>query len=270
MNHDRDIRALAGRELLLFGSAIALICFAAGRILGFGWGREIAPTLVALSFLFTALERVRRDPRGSAHYGVALGGLLMPVTEAADPATSQASPRSPDASDPPSAPSKKSPPSRPYAAMFLEAARESAYALRIALFTFPPFILAYALIHGASDSFSLDAIAISPLFILSQFLIIALTEEVFFRGYLQTRLGDLFPARRRILGASLSLPALFVQAAYFALIHFLVIPHPSRLSVFFPALLFGYMRERRGGVGAAIVYHALCNLLAEALHQGYA
>jgi len=39
--------------------------------------------------------------------------------------------------------------------------------------------------------------------------------------------------------------------------------------VFFPALLFGWLRSRTRGVGASIAFHALCNLLSEALGRGY-
>jgi hypothetical protein len=39
--------------------------------------------------------------------------------------------------------------------------------------------------------------------------------------------------------------------------------------VFFPALLFGWMREKRGGIGAAVWFHALCNVLSEVLARGY-
>lgn len=245
MNSEINAELGAKRELWIVCGVVALICFLAGRSLGLPWGAELAPTIVSLSFLFGALEMIRRDPRGSEAYGVALGGLLIPAA-------------SPGAPRP------------PLLQMMKAASKEIGYALFIALLTFPPFVLLYAHFTAPEGSFSFGAIALSPLFILSQFLIIALTEEVFFRGYLQTRLHDVFPKRRRVLGASLSLSALTIQSAYFALIHFIVIPHPSRLSVFFPALLFGYMRERRGGVGAAIVYHALSNLLAEALYQGYA
>ena len=35
------------------------------------------------------------------------------------------------------------------------------------------------------------------------------------------------------------------------------------------ALLFGLIRARRGGIGAALVFHALCNLLSEVLTRGW-
>jgi membrane protease YdiL (CAAX protease family) len=55
----------------------------------------------------------------------------------------------------------------------------------------------------------------------------------------------------------------------FAAIHFLVEPHPARLAVFFPALLFGWTRAWRGGIGAALVLHAMSNLYSEILARSW-
>ena len=48
-----------------------------------------------------------------------------------------------------------------------------------------------------------------------------------------------------------------------------VVLAPERLSLFFPVLLFGILREKRGGIGAAVWFHALSNLLSEVLTRGY-
>jgi uncharacterized protein len=100
---------------------------------------------------------------------------------------------------------------------------------------------------------------------LNQVLVIALPEELFFRGYLLGRLEALWPPRRRLGGAPVG-RALLVSAALFALGHFLVDFNPQRLTVFFPALLFGWMRVRTGSIVPGTAYHALCNLLADVLH----
>jgi membrane protease YdiL (CAAX protease family) len=39
--------------------------------------------------------------------------------------------------------------------------------------------------------------------------------------------------------------------------------------VFFPSLLFGWLRARTGGIGAGTAYHASCNLFASLLGRGY-
>jgi len=101
-----------------------------------------------------------------------------------------------------------------------------------------------------------------------QVLVIALPEEAFFRGYLQSELDALFVARRRFLGADVSL-AIPVAALVFAVGHVLTRPDPGRLAVFFPGLLFGYLRARTKGIGASVMLHALCNLLSSALAAGY-
>jgi len=103
---------------------------------------------------------------------------------------------------------------------------------------------------------------------LSQILVVAVPEEVFFRGYLLARFEERWPSRGRFLGAAVGWP-LLVTSALFALGHFLVDLQPARLAVFFPALAFGWMRSRSGSVAPGALFHALCNLLSEVLHQSF-
>ena len=97
---------------------------------------------------------------------------------------------------------------------------------------------------------------------------IALPEEAFYRGFLQTALDDVWKARRRVLGADLG-PGLLVSASLFAVGHLLTEVNPNRLAVFFPALVFGWLRVRTRGVGAGVAFHALCNLFAAYLARCY-
>ena len=60
-----------------------------------------------------------------------------------------------------------------------------------------------------------------------------------------------------------SLASLVLTSALFAAGHFLTIPHPQRLAVFFPSLLFGWMRRASGGVAAGVFYHAACNIVVD-------
>lgn len=101
-----------------------------------------------------------------------------------------------------------------------------------------------------------------------QLLVIALPEEAFYRGYLQSTLDRVWQPRFRVLGAELG-PGLFVTSALFALGHLCTEFNAARLAVFFPSLVFGYLRARTGGVGAGIVFHAFCNLFASYLAQSY-
>ncbi len=104
--------------------------------------------------------------------------------------------------------------------------------------------------------------------VLAQVLVIALPEEAFYRGYLQSRLDEAWPPTWNVLGARLG-PGLIVGAAIFALGHVVTVHLPTRLAVFFPALLFGWLRARTGGIGASMCFHALCNLYSQALGRGY-
>lgn len=101
-----------------------------------------------------------------------------------------------------------------------------------------------------------------------QILVIALPEEAFYRGYLQSSLDEVWKPRFRVLGAQLG-PGLLVSSALFALGHLCTEFNGARLAVFFPSLVFGFLRARTGGVGAGIVFHALCNLFASYLAQSY-
>ncbi len=105
--------------------------------------------------------------------------------------------------------------------------------------------------------------------LLGQLLVIALPEEAFFRGALQSELDRVLARRVRIAGLPLTVGNVVVSAG-FAVGHLLTIPSPSRLAVFFPSLLFGALRTRTGGIGAGLVLHALCNLLSAAVLRGYA
>jgi membrane protease YdiL (CAAX protease family) len=87
---------------------------------------------------------------------------------------------------------------------------------------------------------------------------VALSEEYFYRGYITLRLEERWPPRARVLGAPMGLAAL-LAAALFALGHLLE-PAPWRLAVFFPALLFAWLRARTGTVIGAALCHWLCNV----------
>jgi membrane protease YdiL (CAAX protease family) len=103
--------------------------------------------------------------------------------------------------------------------------------------------------------------------VVDQLLVVALPEEFFYRGYVQTRLRDAWPKGRTFLGARLG-PAFWLTAVLFALGH-LAIFEVWRLAVFFPALLFGWMRERTGTVLGATLLHAASNLFMRVLESSF-
>lgn len=231
------------RVYLATAAITALVTYAPSALT-----RDYGHLILAAAFLGTALYRARREGVPAAHYGIDLNGVLESRTlpdgshEALTHALLRALP---------------------------SAARELGFALVCAALIFPPFVLGFRLWHDVQHGFTLHLPRSFADFALGQLVVVALPEEALFRGYFQTRLSALWPAQQRILGAMVSLPALSCQAALFALLHFLVGFAPGRLAVFFPGLMFGWMRAKRGGIGAAIWFHALCNLLSEVLIRGY-
>jgi membrane protease YdiL (CAAX protease family) len=236
-------RRAVARELVLSYLAVAVVTWTVTHVPGEG-AQHVGQLLLSGLFLFGALALARRDPRGPAHYGIDLGGVLEPR-----------------------APGQTMGQALWHGLPSL--GRELGFALATAAVVFPPFVAAFALWHGVRHPFTWQPPSHPLDFVLGQLLVVGLPEEALFRGYYQTRLADLFPARRRVAGAGLSAPALVLQAALFAWLHFLVGFAPARLAVFFPGLLFGYIRARRGGIGASIWFHALSNVLSELLTRGW-
>ena len=97
--------------------------------------------------------------------------------------------------------------------------------------------------------------------VVDQVFVTALPEEFFYRGWLQARLKRVWPGGAHIAGVVVG-PAFVLTAALFAVGH-LAIFQASRLLVFFPALLFGWLRERTGTVVGSTLFHAGCNILAQ-------
>jgi hypothetical protein len=93
-----------------------------------------------------------------------------------------------------------------------------------------------------------------------QLVVIALPEELFFRGYVQGRLEEAWPPTRNLLGARVGV-AWIVTAALFGLGHFLVTFEPQMLTRFFPGLVFGWMFARTRSILPGTIFHAACNLI---------
>jgi membrane protease YdiL (CAAX protease family) len=91
-----------------------------------------------------------------------------------------------------------------------------------------------------------------------ELLVVAVPEEVFFRGYLQTRWNHALGTPWRLAGAQIG-PGILVQGAIFAACH-LATGDWTRLRVFFFALLAGWLRDRSGSILGPAVYHAVANV----------
>jgi hypothetical protein len=101
-------------------------------------------------------------------------------------------------------------------------------------------------------------------FCIVQWLVVALPEELFFRGFLLRLLEARFPPKRRIMGGGVGL-ALVLSAAAFAIVHLPKEGDPRALAVFVPGLLFGWMRSATGSILAGTVTHGASNILIRIL-----
>jgi membrane protease YdiL (CAAX protease family) len=200
--------------------------------------KTYAGTLIGLTFLVVTYAAVlRHDADVIRRHGLALGGLLEP--EPIDPRR-----------------------------LLRDTLRALAWAFGLALVVFPPFWLGWLRFWKPESAFAAADFAVIRDDALPQLLAIALPEEAFYRGYLQSALDDAWPARVRVLGAEVG-PAILVTSALFALGHVATEFHPNRLGVFFPSLLFGWLRARTGGIGACVLFHAFCNLFADYIAKSY-
>jgi uncharacterized protein len=209
--------------------------------------------VVGMLFLVTALRCAERLPGGAAHYGLALAGVL--------------------ADEPGRATSN----SRSLVTDLLQVLRsglprffsELGVALAVCAVVFPVFVVGFYFWHAPKHPFVWAADPDLVEYALTQVIVVGLPEEALFRGYLEGRLEDAWPEKVRVLGVPLGLRAWLVQALLFAVLHFIVDYNPARLAVFFPALLFGWVRSLRKGIGAAVFVHAACNVLSDTLMRGF-
>jgi membrane protease YdiL (CAAX protease family) len=167
--------------------------------------------------------------------------------------------------------------------------RSLAFALAVLAIIFPIFLIGFHAFYTATCAWGLDAVAPPALcaryggldalaqprapagFLMAAFaqiIVVALPEELFFRGYLLHRLETALPPRKRFLGGGVG-SALLLSALLFALGHVLVDGDPRRLAVFFPGLLFGWLRSATGSILAGTIVHAAANLYIDALHRTF-
>lgn len=97
---------------------------------------------------------------------------------------------------------------------------------------------------------------------------VAIPEEFFYRGYVQTRLDEVFRPRWRILGADLGWGWL-ITCVIFAFGHSIVIFQWWHVAIIIPSLAFGWLRARTGGVLAGALFHAWCNVTVSLLDHLY-
>lgn len=111
----------------------------------------------------------------------------------------------------------------------------------------------YGLYSGKSLTFN----KLSYSFILIQLLLVAFPEEIFFRGYLQQKLGN-------------TVKGVIAVSLLFALAHFVTLCLGSghgmsvcsqAVLTFFPSLVMGYLYMSTGTLWASIIFHFLANIV---------
>jgi membrane protease YdiL (CAAX protease family) len=207
--------------------------------LSHGLPADWAGTAVGIAFLWTSHWLVLRDEETLRvrHYGVAFGGLFEPIPV-------------------------------DLRRIVRETSVALVNALAVAASVFPPFFLGFVLWWKPAQGFHPAPIGVVFDDVLGQLLMVALPEETFYRGFVQTALDDVWKRRWRCFGGHLSW-GIIVSSAIFALGHLLTEFNVTRLAVFFPSLLFGWMRTRTRGVGAGIFFHAFCNLYSAYLGRSF-
>lgn len=104
--------------------------------------------------------------------------------------------------------------------------------------------------------------------IIDQLFLVAIPEEIFFRGWFQTRMNQCFAGRWNIFGVQLGW-SWILTALIFATAHSVIYYQWWHFAIFFPALLFGWLRERTGTITASALWHCLGNITVYWIGMSY-
>jgi membrane protease YdiL (CAAX protease family) len=146
----------------------------------------------------------------------------------------------------------------------------TAFLLISAAVIFPIFVVGYHFYQHLFFSRGLKAALPAGFFALAiaHLVIVAIPEEILYRGYILKKLAMVLPKGPSLLGVA-GWPSITAASVLFALGHMAVDPRPMRLGVFFPSLLFGWMKIRTGSTAVPIIFHALSNVIMAALEKSY-
>jgi membrane protease YdiL (CAAX protease family) len=97
-----------------------------------------------------------------------------------------------------------------------------------------------------------------------QIVVVALPEELFFRGCVLELLERRFPPKHRVWGGGIGI-ALVLSSALFAVIHLPKAGDPRALATFFPGLLFGWIRSATRSIAGSVAVHAASNIWVRVL-----
>lgn len=133
------------------------------------------------------------------------------------------------------------------------------------------FFGGYAALHYAFARLAFDARFEPTLhpqllgLLVTHLVIVGLSEEVFFRGYLQTELNRTFGRPFELWGARIGW-GILIASLLFGLCH-VIHGDPARMRVAFFGLLAGWLRERTGGVAVPAAYHGMANVLYDFMQR---
>ncbi len=104
--------------------------------------------------------------------------------------------------------------------------------------------------------------------IIYQFAFVGVFEELFFRGYIQTKFERV--VRVSLSGEAVAFWLPIVGSAFlFAVAHVVVKRDPITLGVFFSGLLFGWLRAKTGSLIAPILSHGSANVFSMLLIRSF-
>jgi len=93
-----------------------------------------------------------------------------------------------------------------------------------------------------------------------QFMYIAVAEEIFFRGYIQSNIVSLLAMSVQKKRAFLEIIGIIISATVFAISHCLILGSIMPIITFFPGLIFGWLLVRTKSLLAPVLFHGLANV----------
>jgi membrane protease YdiL (CAAX protease family) len=97
--------------------------------------------------------------------------------------------------------------------------------------------------------------------VLYQFLYVAVAEEVFFRGYLQSNILHITSRTTQPYGRRQEYLSIILSAACFATAHVTISGQINSVLTFVPGLILGWLFVRTGSLIVPILFHGLANTL---------
>ncbi|MEZ4320231.1 MAG: type II CAAX endopeptidase family protein [Myxococcota bacterium] len=133
-----------------------------------------------------------------------------------------------------------------------------------------PFVVLYHFWQTRVFGFEFEGTLPSqPLMLIGYHLFfVAIPEEMFYRGYMQSRFDELWEPRWNVLGAKLG-PGLLVTCVLFAFGHSIVQVQWWHFAIIVPSLAFGWLRTRTDNIIAGAFFHAWCNITVAFLDTAY-